>query len=426
MGLLKPMKMEETQARVGCYGPLGSGKTSTLAQMAIGISKQYCSGAPVAFFDTEKSSDFTKPLFDAEGVGAMVAKSRSFQDLIALPDEAIKAGCCALIVDSITHVWVELAEAYCRKKNVKRIEFQHWKDIKQSWAQWTYMFQNSGIHMFVAGRAGWEYEYQENENTHKQELIKGGTKMKAENEFGYEPNLLIELWVDSQDDGERGSSLLHRGVVKKDRTWKLNGKPLVWHDRPVYKAGEYKLVYDVFAPHFAALNIGGKDVPMPQNASDGMFNANGDSAWREAQQKRTELLELIQASTAILWPGQTAQEKAIRIKVMDKFFGTRSWSAVEQMHNHKLQHGLNALLAVEMLVKDDASMEIDALLDRGLKVAEELRDARPKPTQVSPEEKQSRQNDSLGITDADLPRVPASELTDEEKKQKALFATDVF
>jgi len=55
-------------ARIGGFGPMGSGKTTLMALLALYLSKTYHGGAPVAFLDTEKGSDFVEPYFAAEGV----------------------------------------------------------------------------------------------------------------------------------------------------------------------------------------------------------------------------------------------------------------------------------------------------------------------------------------------------------------------
>jgi hypothetical protein len=65
------------------------------------------------------------------------------------------------------------------------------------------------VHILIAGRAGKEYEYQENE-AGKKELITTGTKFKAEGEFGYEPDILVELWNEREEGSKRGSHLIHK------------------------------------------------------------------------------------------------------------------------------------------------------------------------------------------------------------------------
>jgi len=47
-------------AKIGAFGPMGSGKTTLMAMLAIYLSKTYHKGAPVAFQDTDLS-DHPKP-----------------------------------------------------------------------------------------------------------------------------------------------------------------------------------------------------------------------------------------------------------------------------------------------------------------------------------------------------------------------------
>src|SRR5688572_11638418 len=116
MGLLKEVTNEQARAKVGAFGHQGSGKTTTLALLAIGISKTYHDGAPIAMMDTEAGADFLKPLFDAEGIKLYVHKSGAFADMTKVLREAEGMGCCAFIMDSVTHTWRELVEAYCSAK----------------------------------------------------------------------------------------------------------------------------------------------------------------------------------------------------------------------------------------------------------------------------------------------------------------------
>ena len=115
-GFFKEVSNEQARAKIGAFGSQGSGKTTTLALLAIGLSKTYHNGAPVAMQDTENGSDYLKPIFDAEGVKLMVRKSGAFSDMIPGLREAEKISCCVFLMDSITHTWREIADAYCARK----------------------------------------------------------------------------------------------------------------------------------------------------------------------------------------------------------------------------------------------------------------------------------------------------------------------
>jgi pantothenate kinase-related protein Tda10 len=63
MSLLKEAIANDAgAAKMAWFGPQGSGKTMAATQVAVGLSHHYHKDAPIAFFDTEKGSDFAKTL----------------------------------------------------------------------------------------------------------------------------------------------------------------------------------------------------------------------------------------------------------------------------------------------------------------------------------------------------------------------------
>ena len=335
--LLRAATNEQAAAKVGEFGEPGSGKTTTAALLAIGISKTYCNNAPVAMMDTERASDFTIPIFRAEGVQLLTHKSKAFADMMAVLAEAEKSGCCCLIVDSVTHTWDELIESYCKKRNIAKPEFHHWRDIKAPWKVWTDRYLTSPLHIIVVGRVGYEYEYQVNAENGKKELIKGDSKMRTEGQFGYEPHLLMEF--ERERDGNRFNHVCN---VLKDRSWALNGKTLTFTDQPTYKLGYYKVVFDAFKPHFDLLAIGGQQQQLNEASSADLF-PGGHSEHYQREQERKIALDEILATMQLLWPGQSAAEKQLRIRILETLWGVRAWSAVEAMPLEDVQRGLRAL-----------------------------------------------------------------------------------
>uniref|UniRef100_UPI0030DB5287 hypothetical protein n=1 Tax=Pseudomonas proteolytica TaxID=219574 RepID=UPI0030DB5287 len=65
---------------------------------------------PVAFFDTETGSDWMIPLFEEVGIPLVVAKKRSFADLIAAMKWA-EEDASVLVIDRLTPPWRGLQEA---------------------------------------------------------------------------------------------------------------------------------------------------------------------------------------------------------------------------------------------------------------------------------------------------------------------------
>jgi hypothetical protein len=359
---------EQTAAKVGIFGDTGSGKTTTGGLLALGLSLSYCNSRPVAMMDTESASDFLVPIYDKEGVELLTLKSRAFADLRTVVAEAEESRCAVLIVDSITHVWNELLESFCRKKQITKPEFHHWNEIKSVWDTWTTKFLCSPLHIIVNGRLAFEYEYQENEQGRK-ELVKGDSKMRAEGQFGYEPHLLIEMEkVRDTAGAHRGGRFLHRAYVLKDRSWALNGKSFDFADKDGYEKGDWDNVYTSFVSHFEFLNIGGRQQSAPTSSSDSLFGPDGSSEYYRQERRKRIVLEEIENTMVLLWPGQDQKSKRIKLLVIQTLFGTRSWEAVQQRTIKQLEEGLKVLRELETAQTNTEVWNEEAILElvRGL------------------------------------------------------------
>jgi hypothetical protein len=115
MSLFNPAETTTAFLKMALMGFQGSGKSYTAALTAIGLAKLIQARKPVFFLDTEKGSDWVKPMFERAGVELFTAKTRAFTDLVAAIPEA-EANGSVLIVDSLTHFWVELCETYSARK----------------------------------------------------------------------------------------------------------------------------------------------------------------------------------------------------------------------------------------------------------------------------------------------------------------------
>jgi hypothetical protein len=362
MTLLKKATVEQAAAKVGIFGPQGSGKTTTSALIAIGLSKTYHDGKPVAFLDTENGSDYLVPIFEAEGVNLLVVKSRAFQDMKAALREAEDAGCCAYLVDSYTHPWQELNESLKKRLSVTRLEFRHMDQLKGEWRKWTDLMLNSSLHVIVSGRLGYVWDREEDENGKKGDLIKLGTKMKSESEAGYEPSLLIEMEGIQTEAGRakkartKKGSIVHHAYVLKDRWRTLNGLTFTFKDINAYKAGDFVKVFKAFQPHFAQLAIGTEQRAVDSGrTSAAMFDGNGDSAYTQRVRRVQITLEEIEGTLVALWPGQDARSKELKRVTVETLFATRSWASVESRSLEQLEAALAALRKFEHEVREGPS-----------------------------------------------------------------------
>jgi hypothetical protein len=349
MGLLRRAENEMAFAKVGIMGFAGAGKTYTASLIAIGLHGHIGSKKPVAMLDTETGSDFTVSLFRKAGVELLVAKTKSFPDLMAFMAEAREASDIA-IIDSVSHIWAELQSGFLSKINanrsnkITRLEFQHWGPIKAEWARFTGEFLSAPMHTIICGRAGYEYEYQQDDEDTKKELVKVGTKMKAEGEFAYEPSLLIEMDKIQTNPGLGAAkkkktvtgvrTVVNRAFVIKDRADILDGQFI---ENPTF---------DSFLPHFITLNIGGTHrTGDPSGTSSTLFDAEGANEWTREKKFREKWLEEITGLLASKFPGQSSEEKKKKNDLFHQFLGTRSMTAAGDMKSEVLRAAFEALKA---------------------------------------------------------------------------------
>lgn len=341
MSLLKEATNQMAYAKVGILGFAGSGKTYTASNIAIGLHKYIGSNKPIAFLDTETGSDFMVKRFADAGIKLLVAKSKTFPDLMEFMQEAQETADIA-IIDSITHIWAEIQTSFLAKinkdrqsRNLKklfRLEFQHWNQIKPEWGKFTEKFLVSPMHVLLCGRAGYEYDYEQHDADSKKELVKTGTKMKAEGEMAYEPSLLIEMereqFNPEYQKQTKNRAVINRAFVLKDRSDLLDGK---YFDSPGF---------ETFLPHFQYLNIGGvHHVRDEGTSSESLFDDQGRGDFDRMKHEKTKTLEEIQGLMTSEWPGQSAAEKKSKSDILQDVFNTRSWTALEDMSITTLKEG---------------------------------------------------------------------------------------
>lgn len=379
MSLLKEATIEQAAAKIGIFGFQGSGKTTTAFLLAIGLSKTFHNGAPIAMHDTEGSSDFLVPIAQAEGIKLLRHKSTSFDDMVGVLREAESAGACVFIQDQVSRTWAELMSTYQKQKNLKRLEFQHWNFLKEKWrAEFVDRYLASALHCIVNGRAGYEYDTVEDDDGKRQQE-RVGTKFRAEGEFGYEPNLLIEMEGRRSPDVEtagkkrrvrkQGGRIIHYAHVLKDRSRDLNGKTFEFKDINNYKPGDWKRVYEAFAPHWALLNVSsGTHRSLEITSTQFAEDANGHDMRRGT--RAAIACEEIEGMLVNLWPGQSADAKRAKQAVVKFLFDTFSWKSVEQRSVEELERAVDVLRRfIAALPKSDVS---PADLDGSLQLLAEV------------------------------------------------------
>lgn len=348
-------KQENTQAylKSGIMGFAGSGKTYTATDIAIGLVKHLKATGlpegdrPIFFLDTETGSDYVAKRIRDEGVELFTAKTRAFKDLIPAVKEAeTQAG--VMIIDSITHFWREFTEAYAKRKNRTRLEFQDWAYLKHEWGKFTDSYINSAAHIILCGRAGYEYDYFEDDSGKKQ-LEKTGIKMKAETEMGYEPSLLILMERQMEMETKK---VFREAHVLKERFGLIDG-------RTFKNPG-----YNDFTPHITSLNLGGKQLGIDTSRNSEDMIETGNDSWPQEKRQREIWCEEIEGLLVKHYPSSSAIDKQHKISLIEKVFNTRSWTKVQNLRADDIKYGYEQLKSI--LESPMIDQEQEANLDKAI------------------------------------------------------------
>lgn len=329
-------KAVNTQAKLkaGLMGFAGSGKTFTATAIAMGLvsymRERQIEGhdRPIFFLDTETGSDFVTDRVRAAGMEIHTAKTRTFADLVPAVMEAEK-NASVLIIDSITHFWREFTEAYQKKRNRSRLQFEDWNYLKAEWGKFTDAYVNSNAHIVLCGRAGFEYDYFEDDNGKKQ-LEKTGVKMKAEGEMGYEPSLLILMEREMED--MESKKIVRTANVLKERFAVLDGQTF---KNPTFAD---------FLPHIQRLNLGGRQLGVDTTrSSEDSIPKDGLQAWQYERQQCEIALDEVAELLKKHHPSQAEGDKKARGDLLETGFGTRSWERVKALKWPDVKQGRNEL-----------------------------------------------------------------------------------
>ena len=336
MSLFKKAENESAYLKAALFGFQGSGKTFTACEIARGLYKYLKLEKPIFFLDTETGSDWSINFFKNNEIELFTSKTRAFKDLIEAVKEAEKNS-SILIIDSVTHFWNEMTEAYKLEKGLSRLTLNHWGILIPEWNRFTTLLVNSKLHIICCGRAGWEWGDKTDEDGFNT-LTKLGTKMKAQSEFGFEPHLVLEM--ERTKGKEVGDKILHTCYVVKDRNMS---------DKTLDGASFQNPVFDNFLPHINELNIGGiqKGFDESRNSKE-LFAKNGES-WSESKKRKSIVIEEINGLLEINFNGQTKEVKQTKAALKKKFLGTYSDSQIEELPIETLNY---ALLKITDIIQD--------------------------------------------------------------------------
>lgn len=205
MAGFKKAKREQVWIKGLITGPSGSGKSFSALRLAKGIAEE-C-GSDIAYIGTEGSRDlYYSNEFDYDLL--QLEEPYTPEKYIAAIEEAVKMGYKVLIIDSITHEWLELNRIHDKMPGNS---FQNWGRLKPRHAAFTEKILLSPIHIIstARGKDQWILE----EVNGKQVPRKVGLGGQTDKDASYDYTVSLVL-----DQGT------HVASADKDNTHLFDGK----------------------------------------------------------------------------------------------------------------------------------------------------------------------------------------------------------
>ena len=374
---LIPATKENATLKVALFGFPGSGKTFTATAQAIGLQKHIKSEKPLGFLDSEGGSDFVLPHFEANGIKVVRAKTRAFAALREFLFESEKI-CDLVIIDSMTHFWTDLCDSYRRAMNRDTLQFQDWNVLKPEWTAFMKDVLNSPLHIWLLGRAGFEYNYETDPDSNKKILVKTGTKMRAEGQTQYEPHLTIEMenlqWTDEEyarhvKDTKWGKAgkvsarvSFFQMTILKDRANVLSGARFIYHPTPGEFLTPDSSMWTDIRPFVDILDLGATQGKIDDADSVDMFPEKDRSVSQYYKQRDT-VLEEIQNNLVLNFPSTSGADKVSKLLLVEAIFKTTSWKRLETLKLEDLEIGRNRIAEYIRVAREGGEAEMIALVD---------------------------------------------------------------
>jgi len=325
--------------KVGAEGMAGSGKTYTLALIAVGLYNRIRSSKPIVIYDTEKSAKFLRPFFAKYNISVILKDSRTLTDLTDTMDYCNEGNADILIVDSITHVWENFLNAYQQQKGRKFLQFQDWGFIKPTWKrEYSDRLVMGNYHILFTGREGYTYDYETNGDGNR-ELVKTGVKMKVEGDTAYEPDVLIRMERFEKILGDK-KEVWREATVIKDRSTLIDGQ--------VFKNPTFENFKPVI--EFLLSNVSTPKETVSHDDADLIGNEEDN---REERNQCKIMLERNEALINQIAAGTTKEAKSLKIALMNQaYMGETSELAISQMNSGQLSDANDRLAKLVETIKN--------------------------------------------------------------------------
>jgi len=387
MGIINPMVETVSHLKAIFYGPQGSGKTYTACELACGVHQFFKCKNPIVFIDTEGGARFRKTrAHELTGMVPNAVFTRRMDELMTACREIDQGAAEVVVIDSVTHFWQGLSESYKAslaqrfRKSVEQIHLtlDDIGKIKDAWQPFNRWLVETSTHVVICGRMGYTWDDVEDDRGHMK-LTKTGTKVKAEGEFGHEPDYVFEMSLIQEEHPhyERG---VKEGRIITAPNKRSAVKLEVVKERWDILQGEitFDPTFNFFKPIVTQLRP--REAP-PIDTDPGVMDL-GDDGRQRWRVDKSITLENIELAVARAFPSTRVEDKTAKLDVLDATFGTMSWEEIKVMPLELLKQIMPVLKTKMHLVKSGQLAKSEAITQLA-----EYRDTLFKPVeQVDPDQ----------------------------------------
>ena len=344
-------------------GFAGSGKTRTGSEFIIGAYKHLECKKPILIIDNEKGSRFLIPIFKEAGIDTLVKDTIELADVISSFEYLQSGEIDFLFIDSLSKIWYKYVRDYRKKNNRTFMTLQDWGKILPSWQEeFSDRFVNLDGNCVFTGRGGYTYDMEENESG-KKEFVKSGVKMKMAGETPFEPD--INVWMDlCQEIKDNKPSVWREATIMKDRANLIDGKVF---KNPTYKDFKPVVDYLIIVPKGEVKGATDQTNMAPSENYDAQNKREG----REIE------LEAIKNQFILQKIGSSADDKALKLKILRKFFGTNVWGEIEKQEYSQLR---DSRISLESFFDSWVFEENKEVFLEGYKIKRDLFESAPAKT----------------------------------------------
>lgn len=210
MAGFKKAVREDVWLKIGMTGTSGSGKTFSALRVATGLVGK-CDGEGIAFISTEKS----RSLYYADRFSYDVLELDEYgtEDYINAIKEAVNNGYKVIIIDSLSHGWMQLNEDH---SNMKGNSFQNWGVLKPKWKKLMNTILSAPAHVFVLTRGKTEWTLEDKNGKSVPTKVGLGSTAEKDQDFEYTVSFMLNQGshVASVDEGGKDNTGLYDGKYR--------------------------------------------------------------------------------------------------------------------------------------------------------------------------------------------------------------------